>query len=81
MPELIQAWAEVDTVLHVDVSAMDGNYNRCSLTPRDGYDLRPTVYQMARDRGWTLRELTRGKHTLEDIFIRVTRGEKEEEQL
>jgi ABC-2 type transport system ATP-binding protein len=81
MPELIQAWAEVDTIVHVDVSAIDGEYNRCSLTPRDGIDLRPTVFGLVKERGWTLRELTRGKHTLEDIFIRLTRGEREEEQL
>ncbi|HVK59334.1 MAG TPA: ATP-binding cassette domain-containing protein [Candidatus Kapabacteria bacterium] len=78
MNELIQAWAEIETILHVDVSAMDGEYSRCSLTPRDGIDLRPIVYDVARERGWTLRELTRGRHTLEDIFIKVTRGEKEE---
>jgi ABC-2 type transport system ATP-binding protein len=76
--ELIQAWAEVDTVLHVDVSAADGEYSRCSLTPRDGIDLRSVVYDVARERGWKLRELTRGRHTLEDIFIKVTRGEKED---
>ena len=76
--ELIQAWAEVETILHVDVSAADGEYSRCSLTPRDGVDLRPIVYDVARERGWTLRELTRGRHTLEDIFIKVTRGEREE---
>ena len=78
MSDLIQAWAEVETVLHVDVSAMDGEYHRCSLTPRDGIDLRPLVYDLARQRGWTLRELTRGRHTLEEIFVRVTRGEREE---
>lgn len=76
--ELIQAWAEIDTILHVDVSAADGDYSRCSLTPRDGIDLRPVVYDVARERGWNLRELTRGRHTLEDIFIKVTRGEREE---
>src|SRR5687768_198576 len=78
MPDLIQAWAEVETVMHVDVSAMDGEYSRCSLTPRDGIDLRPVVFDLAKRRGWTLRELTRGRHTLEDIFIKVTRGEREE---
>ncbi len=78
MPELIQAWAEVETVMHVDVAAADGEYNRCSLTPRDGIDLRPVVFDLARERGWRLRELTRGRHTLEDIFIKVTRGEREE---
>jgi hypothetical protein len=76
--ELIEAWAEIETILHVDVSAADGEYSRCSLTPRDGIDLRPVVYDVARERGWALRELTRGRHTLEDIFIKVTRGEKEE---
>ena len=78
MPELIQAWAELETVMHVDVSAADGEFNRCSLTPRDGVDLRPIVFDLAKERGWKLRELTRGKHTLEDIFIKVTRGEREE---
>jgi len=78
MPELIQVWAEIDTILHVDVAAADGAYSRCSLTPRDGIDLRPVVYDVVRQRGWPLRELTRGRHTLEDIFIRVTRGDKEE---
>ena len=78
MSDLIQVWAEIDTILHVDVAAADGEYSRCSLTPRDGIDLRPVVYDVARQRGWPLRELTRGRHTLEDIFIRVTRGDKEE---
>jgi ABC-2 type transport system ATP-binding protein len=78
MPDLIQAWAELDTVMHVDVAGIDGEYNRCSLTPRDGVDLRPVVFEVAKQRGWTLRELTRGRHSLEDIFIKVTRGEREE---
>jgi ABC-2 type transport system ATP-binding protein len=78
LPELMQAWTEVETVLHVDVSAIDGEFSRCSLTPRDGIDLRPIVYDVARERGWRLRELTRGRHTLEDIFVKVTRGEREE---
>lgn len=78
VPELLQAWADVETVMHVDVAALDGEYNRCLLTPQDGIDLRPVVYDMAREHGWRLRELTRGRHTLEDIFVKVTRGEREE---
>ena len=78
MSDLLQAWAEVETVMHVDVSAMDGAFHRCALTPRDGIDLRPIVYEVARGRGWPLRELTRGRHSLEDIFVRLTRGEREE---
>ena len=76
--DLIQAWAEVETILHVDVAAADGEYSRCSLTPRDGIDLRPIVFNIACERGWRVRELTRGRHSLEEIFVKVTRGEREE---
>jgi ABC-2 type transport system ATP-binding protein len=78
MPELLQAWTDLETVMHVDVAAVDGEFNRCSLTPRDGVDLRPIVFELVKERGWQLRELTRGRHTLEDIFIKVTRPEREE---
>jgi ABC-2 type transport system ATP-binding protein len=78
MPELMQAWAEIETVMHVDIAAIDGVYHRCALTSRDGIDLRPAVFQLAKEKGWALRELTRGRHSLEDIYIKVTRGEKEE---
>lgn len=80
IPALMQVWAECEMVQHVDVAAVDGEFNRCSLTARDGVDLRPIVYEQVRERGWKLRELTRGRHTLEDIFVKMTR-EKEEEQI
>lgn len=80
IPELMQAWADIDAILHVDIAAAEGDYNRCTLTPRDGADLRPLVYQLAAERGWVLRELTRGRHTLEDIYIKVTRGESESQE-
>jgi len=75
--DLMQAWGELDSVLHADIAAADGEFQRCTLTPSDGVDLRPIVFQIAAARGWKLRELTRGRHTLEDIFIKVTRGEEE----
>ena len=78
--ELIRTWSEVETVLHAAVEVMDGEYHRCLLTPRDGVDLRAVVFKLASERGWTMRELTRGRHTLEDIFIKVTHGDKEDEQ-
>ena len=79
--ELTRLWAEEETILHADVDVIDGDYHRCSLTPRDGIDLRPLVFKVVSERGWTLRELTRSRHSLEDIFIKVTRGEKDEEHL
>jgi hypothetical protein len=49
------------------------------LTPRDGLDLRPIVFALARDRGWVVRELTRSRHSLEDIYVQITRPDEEEE--
>jgi len=49
------------------------------LTPRDGYDLRPAIFALALERGWVMRELTRSRHSLEDIYVQITRPTEEEE--
>ena len=77
--ELQECWAQLPEVEQFNVSPMDGSFQRCALTPRAGVDLRPSVYQIARERGWTLRELTRTRHSLEDIYVQVTRPNEEEE--
>lgn len=76
--EIRECWSEHDEIEHLDISPLDGDYHRCALTPANGADLRPLVFTSVREHGWTLRELTRNRHTLEDIFVRVTRPEKEE---
>jgi ABC-2 type transport system ATP-binding protein len=79
LAELEKSWAEMPEIEHFDVSAAEGEYFRCALTPRNGLDLRPRIYEVARQHGWALRELTRNRHSLEDIYVRVTRPEEEEE--
>jgi ABC-2 type transport system ATP-binding protein len=64
---------------HFDISAIDGEFFRCALTPRDGCDLRPVIFALVRELGWTLRELTRSRHSLEDIYEQITRPDEEEE--
>ena len=76
--ELQDCWAQMAEIEQFDVSPSDGEYSRCALTPRDGVDLRPQIYSLARERGWPLRELTRSRHTLEDIYVQVTRPGEEE---
>ena len=75
---LREVWAQTAEVEQYDVSAAEGEYYRCALTPRDGADLRGLVFSIARDRGWALRELTRNRHSLEDIYVQVTRTDEEE---
>jgi ABC-2 type transport system ATP-binding protein len=40
-------------------------------------DLRPLLYEMARDQGWPLRELRREVRTLETVFGELTQGQME----
>ncbi len=74
------AWESLPEVEQFDVSLSDGEFFRCALTPRDGRDLRPVVFALARQNGWALRELTRSRHSLEDIYVQVTKPRTEEQE-
>jgi ABC-2 type transport system ATP-binding protein len=78
--ELRHCWEQMSEVVHFDVSPAEGAFQRCALTPRAGSDIRPQVFVLARDRGWPLRELTRTRHTLEDIFVKMTGPDGEEDR-
>src|SRR5690349_17918002 len=54
LDELKQCWAEIPEIEQFDVSAAEGEFYRCALTPRNGLDLRPRIFALARDRGWQL---------------------------
>src|SRR5438552_12782082 len=76
---LQECWLQAPEIEQFDISPAEGEYFRCALTPRDGLDLRPQIFELARARGWPLRELTRNRHSLEDIYVQVTRPDEEEE--
>jgi len=69
---------ELAAVEQFDISPSEGEFFRCALTPGDGGDLRPAIFALARDKGWPLRELTRSRHSLEDIYVQVTKPTTEE---
>jgi len=77
--ELCECWEQMAEVEYYDIAPAEGAYQRCALTPRVGVDLRPLVFEQVRLRGWALRELSRTQHSLEDIFVHVTRPGREEE--
>ena len=77
--DLRQCWEETEEIEHYDLSPSDGDYIRCALTARPGHDVRPQIFSIVTARGWKLRELTHSGHSLEDIFVRVTRADREEE--
>jgi ABC-2 type transport system ATP-binding protein len=78
--ELQEAFRDIPEIERVDISPLDGTWSRLALTPRDGVDLRAYVFDVASQNGWKLRELTRNRHSLEDIFVHLTRGRREDEQ-
>ncbi len=77
--ELKHCWDQMAEIAHYDMAACDPEYQRCAFTAADGIDLRPLVFALVRDHGWKLRELYRRRHSLEDIYMRLTRPESEEE--
>ena len=79
LADLKQCWEEMAEVALFDISPADGEFHRCALTPQHGADLRAQVFATAQTRGWALRELTRSRHSLEDIYVRLTRPPDEEE--
>jgi ABC-2 type transport system ATP-binding protein len=76
---LKECWAQMPEIAHYDVSPGQGDYFRCALTPQNGMDLRPRIFSLVREHGWDLRELTRNRYSLEDIYVQVTRRPEEEE--
>ena len=77
--ELKLCWEQIPEIEHFDLAPAEGEYIRCSLIARGTIDLRPIVFDAACKQGWPLRELTRSRHSLEDIFVRLTKADKEEE--
>jgi hypothetical protein len=77
--ELRSCWEQVPEIERFDIAPVDGDYYRCSLTAAAACDLRPMVFLEVRSRGWIMRELSRTRHSLEDIFVHVTRPDREEE--
>ncbi len=77
---LCECWTQMAEIEHFDVSASEGEFHRCALTPRDGLDLRPLIFALAKERGWIIRELTRSRHSLEDIYVRITRPDEEDNE-
>lgn len=50
----------------------DGDWKVFALRVEANTDVREDVYQLARARRWTLRELSQRRATLEDVFVEIT---------
>jgi ABC-2 type transport system ATP-binding protein len=49
--QLREILSQMPGVAHFDVSPSEGDFQRCALTPRDDYDLRPAIFALVQERG------------------------------
>jgi ABC-2 type transport system ATP-binding protein len=77
--DLRACWDQMSEIAHYNIAPAEGDYHRCSITGNGSEDLRPKIFALVRERNWKLRELFRLRHSLEDVYIRLTRPESEEE--
>jgi len=70
----------VPGVASAAVTASDDGFVHAAIEAKGDADPREAIYQAAVRSGWTLRELTRSRTTLEDIFVQVTSEEDEAEE-
>jgi ABC-2 type transport system ATP-binding protein len=70
----------VEEVESVECRVGDDGVVHVTAQPKAGTDPREAIYRLVVANGWTLRELTRSRTTLEDIFVQVTREEDEAEE-
>lgn len=67
-------------VAEVQVDEHRDGYARLTIWPRGEADPRVEIYRAVAAARWDLRELTRARTTLEDVFVQVTREEDEAEE-
>jgi ABC-2 type transport system ATP-binding protein len=70
----------VPGVRQVAAEAGSDGVARLSVEVEAGADVREAIYRAVVAERWDLRELTRGRTTLEDIFVQITREEDEAEE-
>jgi ABC-2 type transport system ATP-binding protein len=70
----------LDGVADVRCTVGDDSYVNVEIEPKAGADPREKLYQAVAASGWTLRELSRSRTTLEDIFVQITRDEDEADE-
>ncbi len=78
-PQQIRAeLCRLDGVRSVHLADSTG-WHTASVTPETGADVREAIFRAAARNGWRLRELTRSRASLEDVFHRITLGRPEAE--
>ncbi|MEI6084772.1 MAG: ABC transporter ATP-binding protein [Verrucomicrobiota bacterium] len=74
------AMRKVEGVESFECRVGEDGFVTVSVNPVAGADPREAIYKLVAASGWTLRELSRKRTSLEDIFVQVMREEDEAEE-
>jgi len=55
---------------------VDDDWKKFSLRVESGVDVREEIFRLATARHWTVRELSRRRATLEDVFVEITHSDQ-----
>jgi len=64
--------SRIPGVATIDILPAENGFHRIVLHPKADEDLREIAASHVQKKGWALRELTRRRQTLEDVFIQIT---------
>jgi len=65
----------------MEVLGRDGAYARCRIMAAPGVDIRPAIHDLSRLRDWGMRELSLGRRTLEEAYLRLVTNPAKTEAL
>jgi ABC-2 type transport system ATP-binding protein len=69
--EILEKIAGIKSVAAI----LEDEWHRCSIRVEANSDLRETIFRLAVERRWTIRELTQDRATLEDVFVELTHAD------
>lgn len=70
--EAVEALGRIGHLSQCDVKAKHGEWVTIECLAKPGEDIRGDVDEMIKKRNWPLREFTRARATLEDVFVELT---------
>jgi ABC-2 type transport system ATP-binding protein len=72
--DAVEQLKKISGVRDVTVTT-DDDWQTFALRVESGLDVREEVFRLARDRSWSVRELSQRKATLEDVFVEITHAD------
>jgi ABC-2 type transport system ATP-binding protein len=69
--EMLEKIAGIKSVATI----LEDEWHRCLVRVEANSDLRETIFRLAVERRWTIRELTQDRATLEDVFVELTHAD------